>query len=121
MRLTKLALAGCAACIWPSRTASAEPLKIREGWVAPGNWASIWLQKKDLTKHFGQSYVMVPEHYVGTPPMVTALANNEVAIANLAYSTLGIAIENAGSTICGSSPMSSRTACPAIIRRNSWS
>jgi NitT/TauT family transport system substrate-binding protein len=75
---------------------SAAPLKISEGWVAPGNWASIWLQKKDLAKHFGQSYVMVPEHYVGTPPMITALANNQVDIANLAYSTLGIAIENAG-------------------------
>lgn len=76
--------------------ARAEPLKISEGWVAPGNWASIWLQKKDLAKHFGQSYVLVPQHFVGTPPMVTALANNQVDIANLAYSTLGIAIENAG-------------------------
>ena len=95
MRLMKLALAGfCAAVL--AGGASAEPLKISEGWVAPGNWASIWLQKKDLAKHFGQSYVMVPEHYVGTPPMVTALANNQVAIANLAYSTLGIAIQNAG-------------------------
>ena len=95
MRFTKLAVAAlCAACF--AGAAGAEPLKISEGWVAPGNWASIWLQKKDLAKHFGQSYVMVPEHYVGTPPMVTALANNQVAIANLAYSTLGIAIQNAG-------------------------
>jgi NitT/TauT family transport system substrate-binding protein len=35
-------------------------------------------------------------HYVGTPPMITALANNETEVANLAYSTLGIAIQNAG-------------------------
>jgi NitT/TauT family transport system substrate-binding protein len=77
-------------------SANAEPLKISEGWVAPGNWASIWLQKKDLATHFGKTYVMVPEHYVGTPPMITALANNQIDIANLAYSTLGIAIENAG-------------------------
>jgi NitT/TauT family transport system substrate-binding protein len=35
-------------------------------------------------------------HYVGTPPMVTALATNEVDIANLAFSTLGIATQNAG-------------------------
>src|SRR5262249_55818147 len=34
--------------------------------------------------------------YQGTPPMITALANGELEIANLAYSTLGIAIENAG-------------------------
>ncbi len=76
--------------------AKADPIHIREAWVAPGNWASIWLQKKDLAKHFGQSYVMDPVHYVGTPPMITALANNQVEVANLAYSTLGIAIENAG-------------------------
>jgi len=69
---------------------------IRNGWVAPGNWASIWLQKKDLARHFGQSYVMEPVHYVGTPPMITALATNEVEVTNLAYSTLGIAVGNAG-------------------------
>jgi len=34
--------------------------------------------------------------FQGTPPMITAMANNEVEIANLAYSTLAIAIQNAG-------------------------
>ncbi len=102
MRVSVLAMAvawaslGVAASLTCGAAAAAEPLKITEGWVAPGNWASIWLQKKNLARHFGTSYVMVPEHYVGTPPMVTALANNQVAIANLAYSTLGIAIGNAG-------------------------
>src|SRR5581483_9003891 len=88
----------CAAAMALSFAASGrtEPVHIREAWVAPGNWASIWLQKKDLAKHLGQSYLMDPAHYVGTPPMITALANNETDIANLAYSTLGIAIENAG-------------------------
>jgi sulfonate transport system substrate-binding protein len=99
MRSFKLACAGlCGLTLTLAGTgaANAEPLHIREAWVAPGNWASIWLQKKDVTKHFGQSYVMEPVHYVGTPPMITALANNETEVANLAYSTLGIAIENAG-------------------------
>jgi sulfonate transport system substrate-binding protein len=95
MRAMTFAIAGLCALAFAG-AASADPLKIREGWVAPGNWGSIWLQKKDLAKHFGQSYVMEPAHYAGTPPMVTALATNEVEIANLAYSTLGIAIENAG-------------------------
>jgi len=81
---------------WLADTAVAQPVTIRNGWVAPGNWASIWLQKKDLTKHFGQSYLMEPVHFVGTPPMITALATNEVEVANLAYSTLGIAVGNAG-------------------------
>jgi sulfonate transport system substrate-binding protein len=78
-------------------TAGAEPLKIRMSWVAPvTNWASIWLEKKDLAKHFGQSYLVEPTQFQGTPTMVTALANNQIEISNLAYSTLGIAIQNAG-------------------------
>ena len=77
--------------------AQAEPLKIRGAWVAPlANLASVWLQKKDLAVHFGQSYVFEPARYAGTPPMVTAIANNELEIGNLAFSTLPIAIENAG-------------------------
>ncbi len=77
--------------------AHADPLKIRGAWVAPvANWASIWLQKKDLAKHFGQSYVFEPSRYAGTPPMITAIANNELEIGDLAFSTLPIAIENAG-------------------------
>ena len=97
MRAITLACAGlCGLAVIGAGAANAEPLKIREGWVAPGNWGSIWLQKKDLARHFSQSYVMEPVHYVGTPPMITALANNELEISNLAYSTLGIAIENAG-------------------------
>jgi len=76
--------------------AHAEPLKIRGAWVAPvANWSSIWLQKKDLAQHFGQSYVFEPTRYAGTPPMITAIANNELEIGNLAFSTLPIAIENA--------------------------
>src|SRR6516165_8341857 len=74
-----------------------EPLKIPGAWAAPlAKLASVWLQKKDLAVHFGQSYVFEPARYAGTPPMVTAIANNELEIGNLAFSTLPIAIENAG-------------------------
>jgi NitT/TauT family transport system substrate-binding protein len=77
--------------------AQAEPLKIRGAWVAPlANLASVWMQKKDLAVHLGQSYVFEPVRYAGTPPMITAIANNELEIGNLAFSTLPIAIENAG-------------------------
>ena len=77
--------------------AHADPLKIRGAWVAPlANWSSVWLQKKDLAVHFGQSYVFEPTRYAGTPPMITAIANDELEIGNLAFSTLPIAIENAG-------------------------
>ncbi len=96
MMLAWAGLCGLAIVLTGAGSGYADPVHIREAWVAPGNWASIWLQKKDLAKHFGQSYVLDPVHYVGTPPMITALANNQVEVTNLAYSTLGIAVENAG-------------------------
>jgi len=76
---------------------AADPVKIRGSWVAPvSNWGSIWLEKKDLARHFGKSYVFESTRFQGTPPMITAIANNELEIANLTYSTLPIAIQNAG-------------------------
>jgi NitT/TauT family transport system substrate-binding protein len=75
---------------------SADPVKIRVAWVAPlSNWGSIWLEKKDLARHLGKSYTLDFVRFAGTPPMITALANNEIEVANLAYSTLPIAIQNA--------------------------
>jgi NitT/TauT family transport system substrate-binding protein len=98
MRVIKLALAGLlAAAISASAAQAQQPLKIRGSWVAPvANWASILLEKKDLAKHLGKSYVFEPVRFAGTPPMVTAMANGELEISNLAYSTLAIAIQNAG-------------------------
>ena len=99
MRVTKLAAAAAFAALMlaPQAAKSADPVKIRVSWVAPvSNWASIWLEKKDLAKHLGKSYTFEAVRYAGTPPMVAAIANNELEIANLAYSTLGIAIQNAG-------------------------
>src|SRR5437667_12322100 len=99
MRAWKLALTGLLAAMVCGATAAQaqQPVKIRASWVAPvANWASILLEKKDLARHLGKSYTLEPTRYAGTPPMVTALANGELEIANLAYSTLAIAIENAG-------------------------
>src|SRR5215475_9159122 len=75
----------------------AEPAKIRVSWIAPlSNWASLLMEKKELARHMGQSYVLEPVRYAGTPQMITALANNELEVANLAFATLPIAIHNAG-------------------------
>jgi NitT/TauT family transport system substrate-binding protein len=94
---TKIALAGIALTLLGVGAVRAEPVKIRVAWVAPiSNWSSIWLDKKDLARHLGKSYTFEPVHFAGTPPMVTAIANNEVEIGDLAYSTLPIAIKNAG-------------------------
>ncbi len=97
MRLLKLALAGVCVLGLAGTANSAEPVKIRMSWVAPvSNWASIVLEKKDLAKHLGKSYTLESTRYQGTPQMITAIANNELEVSNLAYSSLAIAIENAG-------------------------
>ena len=85
------------ALVTTTGAARAEPLLIRNSYVVPvSNWEPMIVEKKDLAKHWGKSYVMEAVRYQGTPPMITALANGELEIANLAYSTLGIAIDNAG-------------------------
>src|SRR5499426_1461798 len=99
MRLLKSALIGtiAAALVGIAAAPAQQPVKIRGAWVAPvANWASILLEKKDLARHAGKSYVFEPVRFAGTPPMVTAIANNELEVSNLAYSTLAIAIQNAG-------------------------
>ncbi len=94
---TKIGLVGLALVLLSTAVARAEPVKIRVAWVAPvANWISMWLEKKDLAQHLGKSYTFEAVHFAGTPPMVTAIANNEVEIGDLAFSTLPIAIKNAG-------------------------
>ena len=82
-----------------SVTRAEEPLNVRIAWVVPvGNWASIIYEKKDLMTHYGKTYTVTPTHFGGTPPMITALAAGELDIADLAYSSFGTAVENAGMT-----------------------
>ena len=77
--------------------AVAKPVLIRGAWVAIVNRTSpLWLAKKDLAVHYGKTYIFKPEHFVGTPTMITGLANNQIEIGDLAFSTLPIAIDNAG-------------------------
>jgi sulfonate transport system substrate-binding protein len=98
MRSRRIVLAAfAAAVVLGAAAAQAEPVKIRMAWVVPvGNWASIVLEKKDLAKHIGKSYTLETLRFQGTPPMITAVANGEIELANLAYSTLPLAIQNAG-------------------------
>src|SRR5262245_45597361 len=75
----------------------AEPVKIRVSRLAPlSNCASLRMEKKELARHMGRTYILEPVRYAGTPQQITALANNELEIANLAFATLPIAIHNAG-------------------------
>jgi sulfonate transport system substrate-binding protein len=77
----------------------AEPLKIRMPYVVPvNNWGSILYEKKDVMQHYGKSYEVEVSHFQGTTPMITALGANELDVADLAYSSFSLAIENAGMT-----------------------
>src|ERR1051325_7177372 len=77
--------------------AIAQPVKIRVAYVVPvANWASLIFEKPGLARHQGKSYTFEAVHFQGTPQMITALANNELEIADLAFASLAIAIQNAG-------------------------
>jgi len=77
--------------------AAAQPVKIRVAYVVPvANWASLLFEKPGLALHQGKSYTFEAVHFQGTPQMITALANNELEIADLAFASLAIAVQNAG-------------------------
>jgi sulfonate transport system substrate-binding protein len=77
--------------------ATAEPLKIRNAWIVPvSNIASVMFAKDGIAMHNGKSYVMEAVHFQGSPQMVTALATGDIEIALLGYSSLPIAVLNAG-------------------------
>jgi NitT/TauT family transport system substrate-binding protein len=98
MRASKLIIAGVAALsLFAATSAGAEPVRIRLSWIVPvANWGSLLLEKKDLAKHLGQSYTLETTRFAGTPPLITALAAGELDIADFTFSTLPIAIQNAG-------------------------
>src|SRR5882757_2913089 len=79
-----------------SGAVSAEPLTVRTGWVvATSGYTPLVLEKKDLLKHYGTSYVMEPRHFQGTAPQLTGFAAGEIDIATIGYSTFALAVLNA--------------------------
>jgi NitT/TauT family transport system substrate-binding protein len=97
MRISSSVLGLLALAIVGTGSAHTEPVKIRNAFVVPvSDWPPLLVVKKDLARHWGKSYVMEAVRYRGTPPMITGLATGELEIAGLAYSTLGLAIQNAG-------------------------
>ncbi len=74
----------------------AEPVTIRIAWVAvPGHLYPVLIERKELLRHFGKSYIAEPIHFQGSAAELTALGAGELDIAALAYSTLGLAVQNA--------------------------
>lgn len=83
--------------LFVGQTAIAQPVKIRVAYVVPvANWASLLFQKPGIAQHEGKSYSFEAVHFQGTPQMITAIANNELEVADLAFASLAIAVQNAG-------------------------
>ncbi|MGH6973009.1 MAG: hypothetical protein ACRED7_09735, partial [Stellaceae bacterium] len=99
MRVIRSALAACLAAtfVCAALSAQADPIKIRLSYVVPvANWSSLLPTKPELMTHLGKSYTLDVTRFQGTPPMITALASNQLDIGDLAYSSLALAIQNAG-------------------------
>src|SRR3984957_18891151 len=76
--------------------AQTTPVKIRVGWVVvPASLAPLVLEKNDILKHVGRSYVAEATRFEGPGPVITALVSGEVDIGPLAFSSFGLAIQNA--------------------------
>ena len=89
-----VATAGLAAGL---SAASAEPLQIRLSFIVPvANWATMLFKTPGLARHLDKSYTFQAVHYNNTTSLPIALAANELEIANFGFSSLPIAINNAG-------------------------
>ncbi|HLI21373.1 MAG TPA: ABC transporter substrate-binding protein [Stellaceae bacterium] len=99
MRLKKFAavVAGMLGVAVMAATAQADPVKIRLSYIVPvSNWATILFAKPELAKHLNKTYTFEPVHFQSTPTLIQALAANEIEIANLGFTSLPLAITNAG-------------------------
>ena len=89
------ALAGLA-CL-AAADASAEPLKIRIGWiVTPAELTPYMFAKDGIAVHNGISYALEPIHFQGTSLEVNAVQAGELDIAPFGSSSFAIAVVNAG-------------------------
>src|SRR5471032_395671 len=76
---------------------AAEPVKIRVGWIVmPSNLAPILFAKAGIGRHNDKSYALDPVYFSSSSTEITALATGEIDIAAMGFSTLPLAIENAG-------------------------
>jgi sulfonate transport system substrate-binding protein len=92
----RLALVAMGFLVAAALPAGAEPLKIRIGWaVVPAQLTAILFEKKAILKHYGNSYACEPIRFRGSAPQITALAAGELDIAAFAFSTFGLAVQNA--------------------------
>lgn len=98
MRLMKSILTGLVAAASLTASALAQtPLPVRLSWIVPAtNIPSILFLKEGVARNAGKSYKPETLRFQGTPPMVTALAVNEIDVGLLNFASIGLGIQNAG-------------------------
>jgi NitT/TauT family transport system substrate-binding protein len=80
----------------PTMVRADEPVKLRVAWaVIPGQLTAVLFDNKDILKHYGKSYTVELTHFRGSTPELTALATGDLELASLAFSSFGLAIQNA--------------------------
>jgi sulfonate transport system substrate-binding protein len=89
---------GCALTLLAAVPAWAAPVTLRLGWVTTADAPLLMYGRPDLARHAGITYTLEPIHFQGSPPMITALATDEVDLVGFGFSTLPIAVQNAGMT-----------------------
>src|SRR6186713_1731448 len=89
-----LAVALVVALVHP---ATAEPVKIRIGWItAPASMVPLLFLKPGIAKHHGKSYTVDPLNFASSTLQITAISQGEVDIAAFGYTSFPLAIQNGG-------------------------
>jgi sulfonate transport system substrate-binding protein len=97
--LTASLLVAVAAAFALASPAGADPVKLRAAWIAtPASLIPILFAKAGIAQHLGVSYQFEEIHFNSSPTEVTALASGEIEIGTLGFSSVPIAIQNAGLT-----------------------
>ena len=76
-----------------------EPVVIRAAWInTPASLIPILFDKAGLAQHQGKSYRFEPVYYANSPTQISAIASGELEIATLNFTSLPLAVLNAGLT-----------------------
>jgi sulfonate transport system substrate-binding protein len=96
-RSVPIAALAAAAMMIAISAAGAEPVKIRAGWInVPASLIPILFANPGIARHEGVSYSFDPIYFSASGKQISAIATGELDIAPLGFSTVSIAILNAG-------------------------
>jgi sulfonate transport system substrate-binding protein len=97
--ITAAAIAACLA-VFLSSGASADPWKIRVGWVTTPTHMQPIIDElhnrhPEVFPNFGKTYTVESMHFQGTTPQIEALATNDLDVAAFGPEALALAVDNA--------------------------